>query len=171
MPGLRCAVAAEMGNKDIRFTSGICKPCGHQQLSVCTCRYCLRKRLKRANREWSDKRVPFSQLCLKHKILLMSLLLNQQDDIAGVREANSIGPFAPGFCSTEGFIGELWNAGAIVLTRAPEWVTSNYRSEWMYVPEAYGWSSNVSANTEEEKALTACAETPIPICSLLMNRS
>jgi hypothetical protein len=55
----------------------------------------------------------------------MSLLLTQQDDIAGVLEANSIGSFAPGFSSTEGFIGELWNAGAIVLTRAPEWVTSN----------------------------------------------
>lgn len=154
-PGCGAPLQQKWATKTYGLPPAFCKSCGHQQLSVCTCRYCLRKRLKRANREWSDKRVTFSQLCLKHKILLMALLLTQQDDIAGVHEINSIGPFAPDFSSTEGFIGELWSAGAIVLTRAPEWVTSNYRSEWMYVPEAYGWSSNVSANTAQEKALTA----------------
>lgn len=132
-----------------------CKPCGHEQIRNCTCRYCYRHKLKSANREWADTRVPYSQLGLRHKILLSALLLTQRGEIAGTKRSGELGPFAPGASSTEKLISELWDSGFIVLSRAPAWVTSNHRSEWVFMPEEYGWSNNVSAEEGAEAAVPA----------------
>lgn len=132
-----------------------CKPCGHEHISRCNCGYCHRQRLQKANREWAARRFPYSKLGLRHKILLAALLLTAEDEIAGIKRTGNIGPFAPGMRSSETFIAELWNAGIIVLARAPAWVISNHRSEWVFMPEGYGWSNNVSAQAGDEAALSA----------------
>ncbi|MCO8171558.1 hypothetical protein NJC40_27705 [Pseudomonas sp. 21LCFQ02] len=86
---------------------------------------------------------------------MSALLVTQRDEVAGTKRARELGPFAPGSSSAESFINELWDAGVIVLSRAPAWRTSDHRSEWVYMPEEYGWSSNVSAEQGDEAAVPA----------------
>ncbi|MCV4286435.1 hypothetical protein OH708_00810 [Pseudomonas capsici] len=117
--------------------------------------HCREWRIRCANREWSSRQVPYLQLTLKDKILLAALLLTHVDDVAGVTQTHEVGAFAPSLDSTQVFIDELWSSGVIVLTTAPDWVTTNLRTEWIYMSEEYGWSGNVSCESGEEKILPA----------------
>lgn len=139
-----------------------CKPCGHEQYNACTCTYCRNRRICKANREWSDKRVPYVHLTLKDKILLTALFLTHVDYVACVSLKSEVGAFAPSITSNERYLAGLWNSGAIVLATAPHWVV-DIRRDWTFIPEEFGWRSNVTVGTAAEPALLA-SELLVRLC-------
>jgi hypothetical protein len=141
--------------KSYGMPAPFCKPCGHEQGSHCCCRHCVDQRIRLANKEWAEQRLPYLRLQLKDKILLTALLLTHVDGVAKVSGTSDVGAFAPSINGIRSFIGELWGAGAVVMASAPQWVTDSLRSQWIYVAEEYGWSNNVSADTADEAAMPA----------------
>lgn len=154
-PSCNAPMQQKWETKSYGIPAPFCGPCGHEQGSHCCCRHCRRQQLRRANREWSEMRLPYQHLTLKDKILLAALLLTHVDGVAGVAGTSEIGTFAPSISSTQALVGGLWGSGIVVMVSAPDWVNSDLRREWIYLTEEYGWSSNVSGGTPDEAALSA----------------
>ncbi|MCI3944415.1 hypothetical protein K0038_01429 [Pseudomonas syringae] len=146
--------ATKTGGESVPF----CKTCSHVETRSCSCKVCHSSRIHAYNGHWATRLVPYGDLNLRDKILLLAFIWSEDYVNASINPYIDAGAFSSSHTACRCYIKELHAHGAIKLVYSERW-QSDIESSVDYGLEATKWRANVSVGESDL--------TPMPIHLLL----
>ncbi|EGH29564.1 hypothetical protein PSYJA_11520 [Pseudomonas syringae pv. japonica str. M301072] len=122
-----------------------CKPCSHVETRSCSCKVCHTSRIDAYNGHWATHLIPYWDLNLRDKILLMAFIWSEDHVNGSINPYIDAGAFSTSHTACWGYIKELHAHGAIKLVFS-ERRQSDIESSVDYRLEATKWRANVAGD-------------------------
>jgi hypothetical protein len=157
-PGCREPLRQKWKTKTSGEPAPFCKSCDHVETTSCSCNVCHFSRIDAYNGQWATRLIPYRNLYLRDKILLLAFIWSVGHLRATINPYDNAGHFSSSHIACRRYIKELHAHGAIKLVFSQSW-WSDIESSVDYGLEATKWRANVAVDESDV--------TPMPIHQLL----
>jgi len=157
-PGCGNPLQQKWATKTGGESAPFCKPCSHVETRSCSCQVCYSSRIDAYNGHWATRLIPYWDLSLRDKILLLAFIWSEDHLNASINPYIDAGAFSGSHKTCVHHVKELHARGAIKLVFAQDWQL-DVESGIEYGLEHTIWRANVALNGSDV--------APLPILQLL----